>query len=94
MNIQILQPEKFIRYKRNIGIIHHHNEGDPEIIFMDSNGETEKIYLKNTSSPLYEELEDELVSNQNLRDLALDADYIFIRNQGRHEYLNYCSIYN
>ena len=94
MQIQILKPGKFIRYKKNIGIIHWQSNNDSEIVFMNSNGETERIYLRNTESPLYEELEDELISNQNLRIIAVEADYVYVRNQDRNDYLNYCSIYN
>ena len=91
--IQILKQDVFFRYKKRIGIAKYVYDED-SIIFMDSDRHQELVDTKELESCTDIEILDEISSNDELKKLALDAEYIFIRTIDPTDYLNYCSSFN
>lgn len=93
MNIEILNAEPFVKYKREMGIMKHYFGTTGEMLFMYSTGDVEKVNESYVTKPLEAEIEAELLTNDNLRHLAVDAGYIYVRDY-INLYLNYCKSYS
>jgi hypothetical protein len=93
MNIEILNATPFVKYKREMGLLSHYYSKTGEILFMHSTGDTEIINESDVVKPLEAEIEAELLTNDNLRSIARDAGYIFVRDYYT-VYLNYCKSYS
>ena len=93
MNIEILDATPFVKYKREMGLQKHYYSKTGEVLFMYCTGDTEIINENDVIKPLEAEIEAELLTNDNLRLLARDAGYIFVRDNITI-YLNYCKSYS
>ena len=95
MNIQILNPDKFISLNKRIYIIHENYISLPDNILV-WKGDDESPININTEmalSPLDLEIEMYLQNDDGLRELALELDLIYIRDIDTINYLNYCNSY-
>ena len=94
MNAIILNPELFIQYKSKIGIMLYTEEDSPQVNLF-TGYEHLKLDRDQVKAPSIEEIEDAVVSNEHLRELAEDHNLIEIHyNDETEDYLEYYSTFN
>ena len=93
MQVLILKPEQFVQHKKKIGILLYNTESTPTVnLFI---GDQHVVIKRNEIlSPLIDDLNEYLLANEDLRDLALEHNLIEVHDQDRNSYLNYYSTYN
>ena len=94
MNIQIINPEPFVRYNREVCI----KELDPEglsLRLFNSYGEALTIAEGKLLHQLSDdEIQDELNQNRDLLSLALEQELVYIRNLEGNSFLQYVESFN
>ena len=93
MQVLILKPEQFVQHKKKIGILLYNTEGTPTVnLFI---GDQHIVIKRNEIlSPSVDDLNDYLLGNEDLRDLAWEHNLIEVHDQDRNSYLDYYSTYN
>ena len=95
MNIQILDPDKFISLDKNIYITESmpNTLGNTIVVWAGGEEAPRKIDAELAMSPSDLEIEMYLQNNAELRELALELDLIYMRDADSISYLNYCNSY-
>jgi|TARA_R110000796_G_scaffold5774_3_gene21170 hypothetical protein len=93
MQILIINPERFVQYKKKIGIMLYNSDDTPKVNLFTGNQHF-VIRRNEIKSPLIDDLNDKLLNDEALRDLALEHSLIEVHYQDRKSYLNYYSTYN
>ena len=93
MQILIINPERFVQYKKKIGIMLYNSDDTPKVNLFTGNQHF-VIRRNEIKSPLIDDLNDKLLNDEALRDLALEHSLIEVHYQDRISYLNYHSTYN
>ena len=95
MNIQILDPDKFIALDKKIYIKDSISNtlGNTIIVWSGGQESPRKINAELAMSPSDLEIEMYLQNNGELRELALELDLIYMRDADIISYLNYCNSY-
>lgn len=93
MNINIIKPNSFIQYKSKIACNIYPCK-DPDSVNLFTGHKHFVVKRNETSSPLLDELKEELVSNEQLRYLAHEHNLIEISNQDIESYLAYSVSYD
>lgn len=94
MNAIILNPEVFFKYKSQIGIMLYTEDNSKELNFF--TGHKHLVLERNqVEEPSIEEIEDAILANENLRELAEDNDLVEIHHDNDIEdYMQYYSDFN
>ena len=93
MNIIMLRPESFVKYKRKIGVVLYTPEHYLKVNYFNGR-DTQNVSRDKLSSPSLEELNKELLNNDELRHLALENELIDVDYQQRLDFLEYAGSYN
>ena len=94
MNVIILKPEVFTQYKSQIGIMLYTEENSPQVNFFTGQKHL-KLDRNQVETPSIEEIEDAILDNEDLRELAEDNDLVEIRHDNDIEdYMQYYSEFN
>lgn len=93
MNIQVLEPQKFVRFEKLIFIVSGEYSHDT-LTLCTHNNESVIVKKSETNSLTDIEIEDALNNTPLVLEQAIEAGYIHIRNQYVNEYLNYCKSYD
>ena len=93
MNIQILEPEKFISYDKQLYAISKKLGLNTLELSSDTEG-TVTIINNEEAYPVNNyEIEEGLNNNPSLLHYAIESDLVYLRDQNRNEYLAYCRSY-
>ena len=94
MNAIILNPEVFIQYKSQIGIMLYTEENSKEINFFTGHKHL-KLDRNQVETPSIEQIEDAILSDDHLRELAVDHNLVEIHyRDDADDYTEYYSIFN
>lgn len=94
MNAIILNPESFIQYKSKIGIMLYPKDKSLEVNFFDGY-EHLKLDRSKIETPTLEKIQDAVVSNEYLRELAEEHNLVEIHyNDDVEDYMDYYSTFN
>jgi len=94
MNAIILNPEVFIQYKSKIGIMLYPKDKSPEVNFFDGY-EHLKLDRSKIETPSIEKIQEAVISNEHLRELAEDHNLVEIHyNDDNEDYMEYYSAFN
>jgi len=94
MNAIILNPEQFIQYKSKIGIMLYTQEDSPQVNFF-TGYEHLKLDRNQIETPSLEKIQDAVVSNEHLRELAEEFNLVEIHyNDDTEDYMDYYSTFN
>lgn len=94
MNAIILNPELFIQYKSKIGIMLYTEQDSPQVNLF-TGYEHLKVDRNQIKTPSIEEIEDAVVSDEHLRELAEDHNLVEIHyNDDTEDYMEYYSTFN
>ena len=94
MQAIILNPEVFIQYKSKIGIMLYSEDNSSQVNFF-TGYEHLKLDRSQLETPSLEKIQEAVVSNEHLRELAEDHNLIEIHyNDETEDYLEYYSTFN
>jgi|TARA_R110000744_G_C19265057_1_gene551780 hypothetical protein len=94
MQILILEREQFVQHKKNIGIIMYTSLANP-IVNLFTGEQHYTVKRNELESPDMNDLNNTLHDNHELRELALDNNFIEVHHRDPiSEYINYVSSYN
>lgn len=94
MNAIILKPEVFFKYKSQIGIMLFTEDNSKELNFF--TGHKHLVLERNqVETPSIEQIEDAILSDDHLRELAEDNNLVEIHHDDDSEdYMEYYSTFN
>ena len=94
MNAIILNPEVFFKYKSQIGIMLYTEDNSKELNFF--TGHKHLVLERNqVEEPSIEEIQDAILSDDHLRQLAEDNNLVEIHdNTEAEDYMEYYSSFN
>jgi len=94
MKIIILNPELFIQYKSEIGIMLYTEENSPKVNFFTGQKHL-KLNHNQIEIPSIEEIEDAILSDDHLRELAEDNNLVEIHHHYYvDEFMEYYNQFN
>lgn len=94
MNAIILNPEVFTQYKSKIGIMLYTEENSTQVNFFTGH-EHLKLDRNQVERPSIEEIEDAILSDDHLRELAVDHNLVEIHYKDESDdYTEYYSNFN
>jgi hypothetical protein len=93
MQIIINNPEAFVTYKRTTGIVLHTPENHQVVNFFSHLGHR-KVNRNDLGSPSMSKLEEELLTNEHLRAIAYEHNFIEVHDQEVVDFLKYANSYN
>ena len=94
MQAIILNPEVFTQYKSKIGIMLYTEEDSTQVNFFTGH-EHLKLDRNQVETPSIETIEDAILSDDHLRELAVDHNLVEIHyNDETEDYMEYYSTFN
>lgn len=94
MNAIILKPEVFTQYKSQIGIMLYTEENSPQVNFFTGHKHL-KLDRNQVETPSIEQIEDAILADDHLRELAEDHNLVEIHHDDDAEdYMEYYSNFN
>ena len=94
MNAIILNPEVFTQYKSKIGIMLYTEEDSTQVNFFTGH-EHLKLDRNQVETPSIEKIEDAILADDHLRELAVDHNLVEIHyNDESEDYIEYYSTFN
>ena len=94
MQAIILNPEVFIQYKSEIGVMLYTEENSPKVNFFTGQKHL-KLDRNKIEIPSIEEIEDAILSDDHLRELAEDNNLVEIHyHYDADDYMQYYSEFN
>jgi len=94
MNAIILNPDAFTQYKSEIGIMLYTEDHSSQVNFFTGHKHL-KLDRSELEIPSTEEIEDAILSNDHLRELAEDNNLVEIHyNDDAEDYMKYYSSFN
>jgi hypothetical protein len=93
MNAIILKPEVFTQYKSKIGIMLYTEENSPQVNFFTGHKHL-KLDRNQVEEPSIEQIEDAIIGDDHLRELAEDHNLVEIHHDETEDYMEYYSDFN
>ena len=93
MNAIILKPEVFTQYKSKIGIMLYTEENSPQVNFFTGHKHL-KLDSNQVEEPSIEQIEDAIIGDDHLRELAEDHNLVEIHHDETEDYMEYYSDFN
>ena len=93
MNAIILKPEVFTQYKSKIGIMLYTEENSPQVNFFTGHKHL-KLDRNQVEEPSIEQIEDAIIVDDHLRELAEDHNLVEIHHDETEDYMEYYSDFN
>jgi hypothetical protein len=93
MNAIILKPEVFTQYKSKIGIMLYTEENSPQVNFFTGHKHL-KLDRNQVEEPSIEQIEDAIIGDDHLRELAEDHNLVEIHHNETEDYMEYYSDFN
>lgn len=93
MNAIILKPEVFTQYKSKIGIMLYTEENSPQVNFFTGHKHL-KLDRNQVEEPSIEQIEDAIIGDDHLRELAEYHNLVEIHHDETEDYMEYYSDFN